>query len=534
MNSATLFVKCLESHNVEYIFWVPWEENLDMLAALEHSNIKLIVTRNEQTAVFMAATYWRLTGKTGVAISTLGPGATNLMTWVAYAQLWAMPILVITGQKPIRESKQAKFQIIDVVAMMKPVTKFSTSIADWSKIPSVIAHAFRIAEEERPGAVHIELPEDIAWFEVSNNIKPIVYEKMRRPIPDDKSIQLLIQKIEKAKTPLILVWAWANRKRVSKYLTAFIEQHNIPFFTSQMGKGVVDERNPQYIWTAALTNNDIIHEAIKLADIIITIGHDTIEKPTHIIDDTKTEIIHINYFPAEFDELYKPSLQIIGDIWNTMRQLTESQIDTSHYSFWDIYNIKKKIEESTNKIDSNSDIIWPQYLIKTLRSQLEDDSIIALDNGLYKVWFARNYPCYQPHTLLLDNALATMGAWYSSALMAKILYPEREVVAVVWDWGIMMNLGDIETAVRLWKDITIIILNDNAYGMIKRKQRNSWYTDFGLDLANPDFVQLARSFWAKWYRVESKDKFLDIFTQARSESGLKIIEVMFEYPKDIV
>jgi acetolactate synthase I/II/III large subunit len=505
-----------------------------MLAALENSSIKLIVTRNEQTAVFMAATYGRLTGKTWVAISTLGPGATNLMTWVAYAQLWAMPILVITWQKPIRESKQAKFQIIDVVSMMKPITKFSTSIADGSKIPSIIAHAFRIAEEERPGAVHIELPEDIAWFTVAENLKPIVYEKMRRPIPDDKSINLLIDKLKKAKTPLILVGAWANRKRVSKYLTAFIEQHNIPFFTSQMGKWVVDERNQQYIGTAALTSNDIIHDAIKLADLIITIGHDTIEKPTHIIDDTKTEIVHINYFPAEFDELYKPTLQIIGDIGNTMRQLTERKIESHHYDFSNIYKIRQKIQISTQQTGDENNIIWPQYLITSLRSQLSDDAIIALDNGLYKVWFARNYPCYEPHTLLLDNALATMGAWYSSALMAKMLYPEREVIAVVGDWGFMMNLGDLETAVRLWHNLIIIILNDNAYGMIKRKQRNSWYSDFGLDLSNPDFIQLAESFWAKWYRVEIKDKFIETFNQAKKVSGVKIIEVLFEYPKDIV
>ncbi len=534
MNSATLFIKCLESHGVEYIFGVPWEENLDMLSALEHSPIKLIVTRNEQTAVFMAATYGRLTGKTGVAISTLWPGATNLMTGVAYAQLGAMPILVITGQKPIRESKQAKFQIIDVVAMMKPVTKFSTSIADGSKIPSIVAHAFRIAEEERPWAVHIELPEDIAWFDVASHLKPIVYEKMRRPIPDDKSIALLIEKLEKAKTPLILVGAGANRKRVSKYLTAFIEQHNIPFFTSQMWKWVIDERNSHYIGTAALTNNDIIHEAIKLADLIITIGHDTIEKPTHIIDDSQTEIIHISYSPAEFDELYKPTLQIIGDIGNTMRQLTEHPIKSDHYDFSSIYDVREKIQLSTRQTGDESNIIGPQYLITSLRSQLADDAIVALDNGLYKVRFARNYPCYQANTLLLDNALATMWAGYSSALMAKMLYPDREVIAVVGDGGFMMNLGDIETAVRLWHDLTIIILNDNAYGMIKRKQRNSWYANFGLDLTNPNFVQLAESFWATWYRIETKDQFLDIFNQARLQAGVKIIEVLFEYPQDIV
>lgn len=533
MNSATLFVHCLESHGVEYIFWVPGEENLDMLAALEHSTIKLIVTRNEQTAVFMAATYGRLTGKTGVAISTLGPGATNLMTGVAYAQLWAMPILVITGQKPIRESKQAKFQIIDVVAMMKPVTKFSTSIADGSKIPSLIAHAFRIAEEERPGAVHIELPEDIAGFEVSDHLKPIVYDKMRRPIPDAKSIQLLIQKLEKAKSPLILIGAGANRKRVSKYLTAFIDKHNIPFFTSQMGKWVVDERNAHYLGTAALTSHDLLHEAIKLADLIITIGHDTIEKPTHIIDEQHTDIVHINYSPADFDELYKPSLQVIGDIGNTLRQLSEHPLQSEYYDFSKIYDIAQQVKQSTQSTGPDGNIVWPQYLITTLRAQLPDDAIIALDNGLYKVWFARNYPCHQANTLLLDNALATMGAGYSSALMAKMLSPDTEVIAVVGDGGFMMNLGDLETAVRLWHDLIIMILNDNAYGMIKRKQKHSWHADFGLDLTNPNFVQLAESFWATWYRVETKDQFLAIFNQAKAKSGVKIIEVVFEYPEDI-
>lgn len=534
MNSATLFIKCLESHGVEYMFGVPWEENLDMLAALEHSPITLIVTRNEQTAVFMAATYGRLTGKTGVAISTLWPGATNLMTWVAYAQLGAMPVLVITGQKPIRESKQAKFQIIDVVAMMKPVTKFATSIADGSKIPSIVAHAFRIAEEERPGAVHIELPEDIAGFEVADHLNPIVYDKMRRPIPDDKSIDLLVAKLEQAKTPLILVGAGANRKRISKYLTAFIKQHDIPFFTSQMGKWVVDERLPQYIGTAALTSHDLIHEAIKQADLILAIGHDTIEKPTHINDDSTTEIIHISYSPAEFDELYKPTLQVIGDIGNTMRQLTERTIQSDHYDFDTIYEIKQKIQTSINQIGGETKIIGPQYLITTLREQLSDDAIVALDNGLYKVRFARNYPCYQANTLLLDNALATMGAGYSSALMAKMLYPDQEVVAVTGDGGLMMNLGDLETAVRLWVDMTIIVLNDNAYGMIKRKQRNSWYADFGLDLTNPDFVALAHSFGAKGYRVETKDQFLETFTIVKNQSWVKIIEVVFEYPRDII
>lgn len=448
----------------------------------------------------MAANYGRLTGKTGVALATLGPGATNMMTGVAYAQLGGMPLLVITGQKPIRHSKQGKFQVIDVVAMMKPITKYAASIVDGVRIPSMIAHALATAEEERPGAVHLELAEDIAGFLVDDSAKPIIHEKIRRAVPDEKSLKNLIHVLENSKRPMILVGAGANRKRISKYLTQFIEKYNIPFFTSQMGKGVVDERLPQYIGTAALTSGDYLHEAIDQADLILAIGHDTIEKPTNIIESFLpdkggaegggfqipptplsqggTKLVHINFFPAEFDSLYQPDLQIIGDIGNTMRQLCEATIDSSQRDFEQIFTLAKKAKEKVYAPVISKDIMGPQQLIADIRSTMGAEDIVTLDNGLYKVWFARNYPCYDPNTLLLDNALATMGAGYSTGMMAKILYPSSQVVTVTGDGGLVMNLGDLETAVRLGIDLTIIVLNDNAYGMIKRKQKAHGYQDF--------------------------------------------------------
>lgn len=534
--TSDLFVQCLESHGVEYIFWVPGEENLDLVESLRTSTIELIVTRNEQTAVFMAATYGRLIGKAWVALATLWPWATNMMTGVAYAQLWGMPALVITGQKPIKHSKQGKFQVIDVVGMMTPVTKFSSVIVDGARVPSLLSHALHTAESEKPWAVHLELPEDIAGEMISDDFAPIISEKIRRPVAESKTIQLVIQKLVSAKHPMILIWAWANRKRVSTYLTKFIEKHNLPFFTSQMGKWVIDERLSQYIGTAALTSGDHLHAAIQQADLILAIWHDTVEKPTNIIEDGKTDIIHISFVEAEFDELYKPSLQVIWDIGNTMRQLYEADIDKSKRDLEPIHQAAKEAQETLHryaKLQYMSEVMMPGRLIYELREVLEDDDIVALDNGLYKVRFARNYPCYKPNTLLLDNALATMWAGYSSAMIAKILSPDQQVIAVVWDGWFVMNLGDIQTAVQLGNDLTIIILNDNAYGMIKRKQINHDYTDFALDLTNPDFVMLAESFWAKGYRIQDPNNFKTEITKIIAESWVKIIEVPFAYPDKI-
>lgn len=535
MKTSDLFIQCLEAHNVKYVFGVPGEENLDLLESLRTSSIELIITRNEQTAVFMAATHGRLTGEVGVALATLGPWATNMMTGVAHAQLGWFPVLVITGQKPIKKSKQGQFQVIDVAEMMDPITKFSKVIVDGARVPSLVSQAIHMAQTERPGAVHLELPEDIAGEEI-NGYKPIKHTKIRRPIPDQKAIQSCIATIQNAKRPMVLVGAWANRKRITKYLSKFVQEYNIPFFTSQMGKGVLDERLPQFIGTAALTTNDHIHAVIACADLIIAVGHDTVEKPTHYIEGDSTDVMHINFSPAAYDELYKPSLEIIGDIGSTFWQLSEATIDTNNHDFAELYQKATVAKETLNryaKQQYNSNTMMPARLIHEIRELLSEDDIVALDNGLYKVRFARNYRTYKPNTLLLDNALATMGAWYSTGMMAKILNPDHHVVVVTGDGGLMMNLGDLETAVRLWLDMTIVVVNDNAYGMIKRKQHDHGYEDFGLDLVNPDFVALAEAFGASGHRIETDDAFKNTLQIALEEKGVSIIEVPFVYPDTI-
>lgn len=537
MKTSDLMVECFENEWVEYIFWVPWEENLDLLESIRKSKkIEFILTRNEQTAVFMAANYWRFTWRSGIALATLWPWATNMMTWVAYAQLWGMPTILITWQKPIKKSKQWQFQIIDVVSMMRPITKSANVIVNWNRVPSMLRNAFKLSEAEKPGAVHLELPEDIASEELWDVIAPLKIEKIRRPIVDEKMLNILKTKLEQATNPIILIGAWANRKRITKYLTLLIKKYNIPFFCSQMWKWVVDERLDQYLWTAALTENDYIHDAIAKSDLILSIGYDVVEKPTSIIWRNGTDTIHINFYEAFIDDVYSPYLEVIWDIWNILWQLLELDLNNTHWNYDEIYKItddnRKKISDNL-KLEESERVMFPRRLSNELRDVLWEKDILTLDNWLFKVWIARNYPAYFPNTLLLDNALATMWAWLATAITTKLVHPENNVVCVVWDGWLVMNLWDLETAVRLKLDITIVVLNNSSYWMIKWKQEWAWFKNYWLDFWNPDFIKLAESFWAKWYRVKDKEDFKKILEITLKEKGIKLIDLSFDYPLDI-
>ncbi len=536
MKTSDLFVKILENKGVEVIYGVPGEENLDLLDSIGKSNIKLILTRNEQTAVFMAATYGRFTGQPGVALATLWPGATNMMTGVAYAQLGWMPLIVITGQKPQNKSKQWAFQIIDAVSMMKPVTKYATSIVNGARVPYILENAFKIATSEKPGAVHLELPEDIAEEMVDEQyaLVDLKTQKQRRPVIDKKWVELLISEMQNAKSPVILIGSGANRKRVSKYLTQFIKKYNIPFFSSQMGKWVVDENLSQYLGTAALTSGDYIHDAIAQSDLIISVWYDNVEKPTDILGINGIPVINVNFVESNYDYVYSPYLDLIGDIWNLFWHLCEENI-SQKWDYSKIYEINEKnisqIQEN-NKLEEEFPFMMPRKLVSDLQETLANDDILTLDNGLYKVWVARNFKSSHPNTLLLDNALATMWAGYASAMEAKRLNPDKNVVCVTWDGGLVMNLWDLETAVRMKLDLTIVVLNNASYGMIKWKQAGAHLEDFWLDFWNPDFVKLAESFGAKGYKVEKKEDFQAVLQKTLSEKWIKIIDLDFDYPVD--
>ncbi|MCS1410495.1 MAG: Acetolactate synthase, catabolic [Verrucomicrobia subdivision 3 bacterium] len=531
MKASDLFIKCLEQEGVEYIFGIPGEENLDFLDSLSRSHIKLILTRHEQAAGFMAATYGRLTGKAGVCLSTLGPGASNFVTAAAYAQLGGMPMMMITGQKPIKHSKQGQFQIINVVNMMQPITKYTTQIVSGDSIPSRVREAFRIAEEERPGAVHLELPEDIA---VEATIaQPLQPSLVRRPTVEAKSVQHALALLKVAKHPLLVIGAGANRKLTAKQLRAFVDKQGIPFITTQMGKGVINESHPLCIGNAALSSSDFIHRAVEQADLIINVGHDVVEKPPFFMKDHGAQVIHINFSSARVDPVYFPQVEMVGDIANSIWQLNQSLEPQIQWNF-DYFQTAHNAMEAhiAEGVDVTRFPVYPQGLVAVVREVMPDDGIITLDNGVYKIWFARNYPARHPNTVLLDNALATMGAGLPSAMAAKMIFPERHVMAICGDGGFMMNSQELETAVRLKLNLAVLLLNDRAYGMIKWKQSHLDFQNFGLDFGNPDFKQYAESYGAKGHRVESSGELAPLIKQCQNDPGVHLIDIPMDYSEN--
>ncbi|MBF0187580.1 MAG: acetolactate synthase large subunit [Magnetococcales bacterium] len=530
--ASDLFVSCLEAEGVKRIYAVPGEENLDLLESLRGSSIDLVLTRHEQAAAFMAATQGRLTGEAGVVMTTLGPGATNLLTGIAFAQLGGMPLVAITGQKPVKRSKQGQFQILDVVSALKPVTKMAESIPSGDRIPSMVRQAFKCAEEERPGAVHLELPEDIARESTSATVIP--EGNVRRPAPDSSTINGAVRMLTEAKRPLLMIASGANRKRISDSLQAFVQHTGIPFFTTQMGKGVLDERDERFLGTAALTANDYVHCAIDRADLIITIGHDVTEKPPAILGHHGTaRVIHVNFYSAVIDDVYAPSLEVVGDISASLEALTQRITPSPAWDFSYYHRSRSDtLAQITAKSDSAGFPITPQRFVHDLRTAIPDDGVLTLDNGMYKIWVARNYPAYRRNTVLLDNALATMGAGLPQAIGAKLTAPERTVVAVCGDGGFMMNSQELETAVRLKLDLVVIVLNDSAYGMIKWKQADMGFQNFGLDYDNPDFVRYAESYGASGHRVTSAEGFKPLLAQCINAPGVHLIDMPIDYSEN--
>ena len=528
MKASDLFVKALEAEGVEFIFGIPGEENLDFLNSLRGSAIKLILTRHEQAAGFMAATYGRLTGKAGVCLSTLGPGATNFVTAAAYAELGAMPMVMLTGQKPIKTSKQGQFQIVDIVDMMRPLTKYTTQIPSGDSIPSRVREAFRTAQIERPGAVHIELPEDIAAEETDEEV--IQPSQNRRSIAEEKAIRWATEMIEEARHPLIMIGAGANRKLTAKMLRELIDKTGIPFISSQMGKGVVDERDPLFLGNAALSDNDFLHRAIERADLVLNVGHDVVEKPPFFMKQEGFNVIHINFFSAEVDPVYFPQVEVVGDIANSIWQIKERIQNQDSWDFSYFMKVREAVEAHLLEgADDDRFPMYPQRLLADVRKAMPSDGIIALDNGVYKIWFARNYKAHQSNTVLLDNALATMGAGLPSAMAAHLVHPELRVMAICGDGGFMMNSQELETAVRLKMNLVVLILNDSAYGMIKWKQANMNFPDFGLDYNNPDFVKYADSYGAHGHRVESAEHLRPLLEECFNTLGVHLVDCPVDY-----
>src|SRR3954453_4958208 len=529
---SDLLVAALENEGVDRIYGIPGEENLDVVESLRTSKIELVLPRHEQPAAFMAATHGRLTGRPGVCLSTLGPGALNLVTGAAYAHLGAMPMVMITGQKGIKSSRQAGFQMVDTVAAMRPLTKLTRQIVSGATIPTLVRDAFRVAQEERPGPVHLELPEDVAGEEVSEPPPLVPPHPIEIPVAHRAALDRAAEMILAAERPLVMLGAAASRPRSTAGLAGFVRRTCIPFFTTQMGKGTVPGGSNLYIGTAALSARDYVHEAIERADLILAIGHDTIEKPPFIMGPGGPKVIHVGYTSANVEQVYFPHAEVVGDLGPSLELLADRLEGRLHRSGALLPLREGILRRIADRATEDRFPVTPQRLVHDVRRVIPEDGIVALDNGMYKIWFARNYRTTVADTLLLDNALATMGAGLPSAMMAAMLHPERRVLAVCGDGGFMMNSQEMETAVRLKLNLVVLILEDSAYGMIRWKQAVDSFPDFGLTFGNPDFVKYAESYGAKGSRVESTDSLIPTLENAFKGGGVHLVVVPIDYSEN--
>ena len=526
MKASDLFVRQMEEEGVEYIFGLPGEENLDFLESLRTSKIKLILTRHEQTAAFMAATYGRLTGKAGVCFSTLGPGATNLITGVAHAQLIGAPFVSISGQKAVRGNRQARFQLIDIVSMMRPITKDAVSLIDPGTIPTVLRNAFKLAQAERPGAVHIELPEDVAESETDARVQK--RGLVRRPAPDPKALLRAAELINQSKNPLIILSSGANRNLITRQLMQFIEKTCIHAVHTQMGKGVVSDASAYSLFATGIHRRDYVNCGIDLADVIITIGYNIVEYPPYVWNKSlDKKIINIDFTEAEVDAYYDPDIEVIGDISCSLRQLGELVAGKKNC---ETFKAVRKFLDRKLSLDFKKEYPpTPQEVVWHVREVLSHEDILTLDNGIYKLWFSRLYKTYKPNTFLLDNALATMGAGLPAGIAAKMVRPERNVIAVVGDGGFMMNSRELETALRCKVPLVVLLLNDNAFGFIKWEQQAKGFQNFGLEYGNPDFVKYAESYGAVGMRVGKDDSLSEVLRKALSLNTVVLVECPIDY-----
>ena len=524
MNGGELFVKCLENEDVNFIFTLPGEEILDVLHYLYESPIKPIIVRHEQAAAFMADVYGRLTGKAGVCLSTLGPGATNLITGVADANLDRAPLVAITGQGELERTHKESHQYIDIVNTFKFITKWNRTITRADFIPEMVRKAFKIAQTEKMGATHLELPEDIAQEETKS--KPLKKTHKHSTVtPDLETIKDAASLIRESKYPIILAGNGVIRTNASEELVKFAKVNNIPITTTFMGKGTISYKEDLALGTIGLQSKDFTICGFEKANLIITIGYDHAEySPRFWNPNADKKIIHIDSRHSEIDEHYVTTIDLIGNIKETLKLLikhTGFKKDTTYF-----FKLKKLINNELEKNKSDDSLpMKPQKILSDVRAVLDEDDILISGVGMHKVWVARLYPAYKPNTVIISNGLASMGISLPGAIAAKLAYPERKVVAIAGDGEFMMNVQELETAKRLGLSFTVVIFNDKKYAQIEWKQMKKFKKTFGIEFTNPDFVKLAESFHVKGAKVEKANDFQEIFRGAVNSKDIWLIDV---------
>ena len=533
MKASDLFVKCLEEEGIEYIFGVPGEENADFVISLEHSKkIKFVLTRHEQGAAFMAEIYGRLTGNPAGALGTLGPGATNLITGVADSNMDRAPMLVLTGQGSTDRLHKESHQIMDVVSMFKPVTKWATTILNADTIPEIVRKAVRLARTEKPGAVHIELPEDIAK-EDSDSV-PLQPRRFRRSVPDQKIVNQAFAMLKKAKRPVIIAGNGCIRRRASKQLRILCDKTGIGAISTFMAKGCVDMDADYCLYTVGLGSKDHISLAIDDADLVITLGFDMVEYHPQLWNPNKDKrILHADFLPAEIDEHYHPETEVIGDLAHALWMLNEKYAaeGVPKYDFKLQHNSRAEMARdfAEYKDDATEGLIRPQKAIWDARAVMGPHDILLSDVGAHKMWIARHYQCHEPNTCLIPNGFCSMGFALPGAIAAGIVHPDRHILAIAGDAGFLMNVQEMETAARIGSNITVMVWEDNAYGLIAWKQESHFGQHTDLAFGNPDWELLARSFgWNGHYEKNAAD-LAGTLNTALNETGPSLVVIPIDY-----
>ena len=541
MKASDLFVKCLEEEGVERIFGVPGEENADVMISLNDSKIDFVLCRHEQAAAFAADAYGRLTGKAGVCLATLGPGATNLVTGLADANMDRAPVVAIIGQGSTKRLHKESHQNMDSVAMMRPISKWSQSILSADNITEVVRKAFKVAVAEKPGVTVIELPEDLAKLDVQD--KPLAPVKVRRPAADHKAIAQAVELIGQASNPIILAGNGAIRKRAAAQLSRLAQKTGIGVVNTFMGKGAVSMHDEHCLYTMGLGSGDYNNLAFDDADLVISCGYDLVEYSPSAWNRKNQEtkkIIHIDFWEAEVDKDYQPDVEVVGDLADALWQLNEA-INQKFEGKLPLFDVKKRLDlreqltaDFAAEKDDTAIPVKPQKILWDVRQVLGDEDILLSDVGAHKMWISRYFQCVEPNTCLISNGFCTMGFAMPGSIGAKIAFPERRVLSISGDAGFMMNVQDLETAVRRKLNIVAMVWEDGEYGLIKWKQQNGFdgkHSD--LAFTNPDFEALASSFgmWGK--KVSSTDQIIPFLEEAFSQEGPALISVPVDYSENM-
>jgi len=547
--AAGLLVECLEAEGCPYIFSVPGEETMDILDALSRTDrIRHITTRHEQGAAFMADVHGRLTGHAAVAMSTLGPGATNLLTGIADAYLDRAPMVALTGQASSDKLHKEAHQVVDVVRMFDPVTKWNTRVERVDAIPEIVRKAFRVAELEKPGPTHIELPENLAAMapESGDRIQPLQRTRTYLPEPTDEAIARAARLISESQRPLVLAGNGVLRRRASGGLRAFARGLHVPVAATFMGKGAIDDRSHLSLMAVGLQARDHVLTGFDRADLVLSVGYDLVEyAPAQWNPDGRKRIVHIDTQPAEVDASYQPEVELIGDIEGTLRRLLAAVVPHGvggrdaaqrHESKEILVNADLRTALLADLAAAETEEgfpISPGRAIADLRRALGPNDIVVSDVGAHKVWVARLYQAYEPNTVIISNGFAAMGISLPGAIAAKLVHPDRRVVALCGDGGFLMNSQELETARRIRANVTVVVWRDDGYGLIDWKQRAEFGRPFGVEFGNPDFVAYAQSFGIAGFRADTAADLYPTLMRALEVDGPALVEVPIDYRENL-